>query len=367
MNEEQNWVEALKINPENLSQWSAQAPTGIPLLVWCLENGYVSTEQYMNWASQAYQLPVLRSEYFQKSFDIQLLNENRDNWEPWCFPVDVWDDTTIVACVEPPPTKPEGKVAFVLADPVALMNAWNRTQGEASPMDSEEAAPPPLDAPVGVDLNATKTFQLNLDHLTLGEPSTAVDPHPVKIPPPPPAEKEEMTLSVAHTQVKPPAKPTTKPTAKPTAAPIGKDEKSQIAAAFAQLRESYQAAMILKCRKEEAVPYKWDDSVQWVKGSDAPVSLTAPSLFRIVAKTSLPYHGYIVDSPAHREFFARMGLNELPACVTAVPLLVDNTMWGLLLAYGDDNAQTQTTLESTQKIADNLANNLRDPWLKNAA
>ena len=76
MNSTQNWVEALKINPEKLSVWSAQAPSGMPLLVWCLEKGHVSQADYLAWASQAYGLPVLANEFFtDATFEIKIFNE----------------------------------------------------------------------------------------------------------------------------------------------------------------------------------------------------------------------------------------------------------------------------------------------------
>ena len=66
MSYSQSWVEALKIKPEKLSVWSAQAPAGIPLLVFCLDKGHINAGEYFAWASKTYGLPILRNDFFKK-------------------------------------------------------------------------------------------------------------------------------------------------------------------------------------------------------------------------------------------------------------------------------------------------------------
>ena len=112
--------------------------------------------------------------------------------------------------------------------------------------------------------------------------------------------------------------------------------------------------MLFRCDATEAKPYKWGDMMNLTAQAKYPVNLATPSFFRIVAKTQLPYHGYVVDSPAHREFFARFSLTALPAAVTAVPLVHDNRLIGILVAFGDENSRSSQPLECMQKAAENL-------------
>jgi hypothetical protein len=105
MSSHQNWVEALNISPETLGQWSAQAPSGTPLLVWCLEQGHIPVESYFKWAQATFEVPVLDSSFFTKGFDAAFVTNARNsgNWYPWQYPVDNWEGVTLVACVEVPP------------------------------------------------------------------------------------------------------------------------------------------------------------------------------------------------------------------------------------------------------------------------
>lgn len=381
----QSWAEALNIKPEKLSAWSAQAPAGMPLLVWCLEKGHVPTEDYLAWASQTYGLPILKSEFFSQSFDFSSLTESRNTWDPWCFPVDRWDDVTIVACVEPPQDRPEGIFAFVLAEPTAMLEAWSRNAADttikAVPRQEPPQLPPQPDAPIGVDLFATKTFQLNLDGVDLNhESSEGVDPHVLeKIP------KEEsglQTLSTIKETAEPPPipKPETKPAPKPElkvqkappkppppAAPTPTSDDPQIARAFSSLDEAYAGVILFKCEGTEAVPYKWKSSINLSAEGRRPVSLATPSLFRIVAKTQLPYHGYIVDSPTHRTFFSSLGLEDLPEAVIAVPLVNDNRLLGIIMAYGDETLKEPQHLETVQQAAEYLTEALHSSTVKKAA
>lgn len=377
MSHPQNWAEALKINPESLSAWSELAPPGTPLLVWCLEQGHVPLSEYLQWASETYGLPVLRSEFFSENFDGSQLLESQGSWNAWCFPVDSWDGVTIVACVEPPSEKPaENSVAYVLADPNTMHAVWSRSQAQLEAKSAD--APPPVtptsaedNAPVGVNLNATKTFQLQLDVEDLnaepGQPSVAVDPHPVREEKP---EKMEQTLSIvldmtklgaapAAVQEAPPPvvrasepKPTNTPN--PTVNAVA-DESDPVTAVFNALKEDYTTALLLRCEDGDAKPFKWDASLMLsTEAANGAVHLNAPSLFRIATKTQMPYHGYVVDSPAHREFFARLGMSELPGCVTAIPIHIDEKLWGILVAIGDESAQGPKPLEKAQKLAEQV-------------
>lgn len=405
MSYSQSWVEALKIKPEKLSVWSTQAPAGIPLLVFCLEKGHINASEYFAWASKAYGLPILRNDFFKKAFETGSLAESRNTWDPWCYPVETWEDVTIVACVEPPQERPEGNFAYVLADPVAMSEAWSRSSGDTmvktvprilKPVP-EEPRPAPIaaDGPIGVDLNQTKTFHLNLDNIGLAtDHAEAVDPHAMEDSTG--GENTGMTLSVMmNTAIMPlpkvplipdlpdtedelataneppplvPSAPPPIPRVAPISAPAAsKDEKGEIARAFESIKSFYQGMMLFHCDASEARLYQWDASLKLGAKAKDPVNLATPSFFRIVARTQLPYHGYVVDSPAHREFFARFSVEALPAAVSAVPLVHDNRLIGILVAFGDENSRGAQPLECMQRAAENLTELMWQSGLKSTA
>jgi hypothetical protein len=387
MDTSQTWVEALKISPEKLSEWSEQAPAETPLLVWCLQEGHISPEDYFEWACEHFGLPILNSAFFTQSFDRTSLEPHRSNslWSPWYFPVGQWDDVTLIACAEPPAERPEGACAFVLADPAAMREVWGL--GEAK-KDAE------LEAPMGINPNATKTFILNLDSTMLMQdhvepvkptakepkpnhvdPPNLAAPTPIKAktasapPPTPPAKKSPLAVAAAVAQATPAQNP--EPAAakvKPIKGAPNPNEDSEIAAAFEHLRKDYQSSLIMRVSENAVKPYKWDPKLPVVAGQDKwNVNLSYPSFFRIVSKTMQPYHGYVIDSPAHQQFFASLNFPKAPACVTAIPLKHNGNLWGVLVAFGSETSQTGDALNHALEIGEKLGKTLDGTFHRLAA
>lgn len=399
MESPQTWVEALKINAENLAEWSTQAPADVPVLVWCLENGHVNIEDYLAWACEHYGLPILNSAFFTQSFKRESLSPDlrgSGQWTPWFFPVGNWEDVTLIACIEPPREALEGKFAFVLADPAVMHEIWGR-EGEG-----ESQSVPNPEAPQGVDLNAPTTFVLDLDNLTIaGQDPRLIDDVP--------EDKPTVTLNLRESELdattavtkplpvkaretdplpsQPPPAPATKKAAKPAAvtqtpatksAPakdsdttktnVSPNEEAEIQIAFNALRKDYFAALLMKCKDGIAKPYKWDTSLTIKAGDQSTfVNLKGPSFLRIVQKTMHPYHGYIIESPVHEEFFRSLKLANPPASVTAIPLAFGDNLWGILIAFGTESTQGPHSLELAQKVAEKLVANCGPLWLKSPA
>jgi hypothetical protein len=96
------------------------------------------------------------------------------------------------------------------------------------------------------------------------------------------------------------------------------------------------------------------------------VHLQNPTFLRIVAKTAMPYHGYLMDSEAHRSFFQALGYQDLPACVTAIPIKSDGNLWGMMVAIGTEANQKMDSLAFAQEATDGLVSKLGNEWLKAA-
>jgi hypothetical protein len=332
MNNESSWVEALNISPEMLAEWSSQAPPGKPLVVHCLEEGHIAVAEYMAWASDRYGLAVLHTSYFREAFDVGKLEDfNQSLWQPWFFPVEQWDGVTFVACVEPPSGNVDSDVRFVLSDPRAMREAWD---GIDAKLHIAEDTPPPMpeifDIPDGVKLNATKPFVLNLD---------------------------DSGVLLNET----PAEPETKPLASGEKPNSLLQNDAAFNTAFKSLNVKYSHSFVMKCTDKETQLYKWDSGLNPGETALSPISLNEPTFFRIVTKTLLPYHGYLIDSPAHREFFTALGLSEIPACVTATPLKIKGQLWGILVAVGPLELQNLETLREAESICDQLVKTLGGP------
>lgn len=407
MSDSQTWVEALNINPELLAEWSSQAPAGKPILVFCIEQGLVDYGDYMRWAQSRYELPILQANFFLGSFDPDHLEKAKltGDWHPWIFPVESWENITYIACVEPPAEPESEDVRYVLADPRAMSEAWGTTSTSIRALKKEDAPPPvPSAAPVPEEmpegLNAApKPFVLDLDNATFNiGPVTEVKPMPLvpeaKVDEPEPDLTEKTRLSViaqfpddntesskiavvppATLKVVPPPAPIhevaqTVAVKKPGAAPAksavtSADEDGAVKSLFAQLRERYSASLILKCSDQNARLYMWDQTITPTGDtSKTTVNLSYPTFIRIVAKTNLPYHGYLVNSPAHHEFFSGLGVDTLPTCVTAIPVRFENHLWGMVVALGSEENQKMESLNFVQEATERLIQTVGGTWSK---
>jgi hypothetical protein len=398
MTDPQTWVEALNIKPELLAEWSAQAPARKPILVHCIEQGLVDYGEYMRWAQERFGLAVLQANYFQATFDPNQLEQIKSSgdWHPWIFPVEQWEGVTFVACVEPPQESDSPDVRYVLADPRAMHEAWGGTITSIGRLKIDDVPPPVPDAPVEMPEGlaaAPKPFVLELDQATFNiGPVTEVKPMPEE---PPPAEKIEEAPEAPPVVAKaPPKAPELKvvpavaeaPAAKPAAtikdipvtpaapaaakkAPVQRvssaDEDDAVKALFTALRERYSASLIMKCSEQNARVYQHDESLSPAgDAAKTTVNLSYPTFMRIVAKTNLPYHGYLVDSPAHNEFFAALGLDKLPTCVTAIPVRFENVLWGMVVAFGTEENQKMDSLNFAQEATERLLNSVAANWSK---
>ena len=359
-----------------------QVPANTPLLVWCLVNGMVKSDEYLAWACDHYGMAVLNAEFFEH-FDRESLTSLRaeTSWSAWCFPVGKWDDVIFVACSEPLPEMPDGNYTFVLADPRLMGEAWG-TNAVA-----EEKV---IEAPIGINLNATRTFVLNLDELSGSqEHAEKIDPNEIDE-----NDKTQVTLSVvlnpapktdsannapavatqttasqtnASRASAPPPAPSVKQTTRKNQTGSKVTDDGEIAVAFDRLHENYQSALLMQCADGFAKPYKWDESLPIVRAQEKfNVNLGFPSFFRIVAKTLQPYHGYVIDSPAHKEFFENLNFEAPPACVTAVPVKAGEKLWGILVCFGGEASKTTEALEQAVAICEKLSASHGEDWSKAA-
>ncbi|HMN68176.1 MAG TPA: hypothetical protein PKC28_06515 [Bdellovibrionales bacterium] len=353
------WAEALKISADSLERWSLEAPEGMPVVVHCLEQALIRGEDYFAWAQEHFGMAMLNSSFFASALDTSRLREARQNgdWKPWMFPVSEWDGVLYVACAEPPSTEIPDTV-FLLADPVVMRQAWN---------DCEESS---FEAPTGLS-DAPPPFKLNLDNTAFGAtavdlaPENTVSENTMPVIPLPVEQTESHILSPTAAVLpempvmeKDPARPsliTKSPPPKPKIVALD----NEINGLFTHLRQRYQASLVMRVHQNVATIYRWDPELNLqASAPNASVNLSYPTFLRIVSKTMMPYHGYLVDSPAHQELFAHFGMDKLPACVSAVPIRTNGDLWGIAIAFGDESAQKLDSLNFLQDAVDRLVHQI---------
>jgi hypothetical protein len=345
----------------------------MPLVFWCLEQGFIPADAYLAWARETYQLPVLDNAFFLSGMDRADMPADR-NAGPWtvaCFPVGHWDGLTYLACVEPPREVPTGQYVFVLADPRAMSAAWNDLPSSVSAVASLS-----FDMPEGLASKAVKPFQLNFDEASLmGNADPNAKPKPAPAPSQPRVIATNEVKVPSSTKTAAPAKLDMGDLAEPEAMPpppppvkaplsAGMDpEQQEIDLAFRTLKEHFTSSMLMKIDGNYASLYRWSSEFDLAAvANQCKVDLSGPSLFRIVAKTKLPYHGFVVDSPAHRDFFKQIGYDDLPASVTAVPIKIEDELWGLLLSLGTQAASRAKPLQAAETAVEKLKEALAGVW-----
>jgi|GEM_PF-3171594 len=107
------WIEALNLDPKIFQN----CPPEEPVLVWGLKNGSVDEQAYLAWASEYYELPVISPQFFARKWDNELVQtfQHIHQWSETCFPVDLWEKTLFVACLEPQAILSDQPICYVLS------------------------------------------------------------------------------------------------------------------------------------------------------------------------------------------------------------------------------------------------------------
>lgn len=175
---------------------------------------------------------------------------------------------------------------------------------------------------------------------------------PTKAPTPPSEDLSQVTAVTLVSKVKlPPA---------PPSLDQAKNLESAFAWAFAQVTGRYSHAMALQETNSQMLPWLWTPNWRTPeKINSKATSLDQPSLFRIAGKTRRPYHGFIVESDIHKQFFNSWGFATLPPCATAIPIVVLDHVWGLLLCVGDESSESPEALKLAEATAEKIADFIR--------
>jgi hypothetical protein len=174
---EKDWRKRFARSGAELVSWQAECPEGESLLRWCLLNGKISESEYLEWASEIYQLPVILSDFFSEPENqtagraLWEKSQTAFPWSPGFFPVGEWQGVLLVACVEPPPVKLPGPHCFALASARRLNEIWSSLQAPVT-TTSPLADSPQVVAPKAAPAQVASPF----DDLGPDEPShIAVD------------------------------------------------------------------------------------------------------------------------------------------------------------------------------------------------
>lgn len=412
------WVSALRVDPSQFQLWQTQKPNNSSMTFWCLETHKVKLLDYLQWARDHFGLAVIKEAYFEEPPQLEFWHKIKSvaNWSPELLPLAEWDGVVFVGCVEPPEDiQWSFPVRYLLASPKSLLGRWQQLQKgvmtSVAPAVAKAPMPPPSIppevstpvlnpslspemAPLSVPATETNGF----DALERGLDAAAEESES-----PSPSTNSALvvmpeglsldSLSVAPLKLSEEAEPITgvtgvntgsgytDPLSKPISsapsapAPQGsvidthriapndlasaKTVNEAVAWAFDRMRTHFHHSMVLIFEGPNLRPWRWETA--WVPRSNEnfkAFDLEQPSLFRIVQRTRLPYHGHVVPSEANVRFFLNWGHESLPAHVTAVPLILNGEMLGLLMSIGEASANSSETLDFCERTAMPLAQSL---------
>lgn len=121
------------------------------------------------------------------------------------------------------------------------------------------------------------------------------------------------------------------------------------------LRSSYDRAMMFSFQEGRFTPFLWTQGFT-KDGVPGSYSTSEPSPFRLVEQTQLPYHGYVMENPTTKQFFADWQENTDPENLTLVPLVESHRLFGMILCTGPKSTYTRAHLAQVERAAHEIVN-----------
>jgi hypothetical protein len=124
---------------------------------------------------------------------------------------------------------------------------------------------------------------------------------------------------------------------------------------LSRMREHFDKTMILTCLGGTLKPWKWDE--RWFKDlkRNTEIDMSQPSVFKIVADSQFPYHGFIVPNETNEAFFKTWNQGKIPEHVTIWPLKGDHDLIGMILGISDRKKGAHVRLDTIEVIAEDVA------------
>lgn len=127
-----------------------------------------------------------------------------------------------------------------------------------------------------------------------------------------------------------------------------------------RVQKIYQQGMILLFQGGQLKPWKWTDNLAAVNsGNPTPIALEDASIFRIVFRTCLPFHGHVVPNPINDLFFTEFRGGVTPAHVTLMPIMIDQQIGGMVMGLTDAEVDYKNSLRKMETLTHEVAIHLK--------
>ena len=411
MREKALWVDSLNIDPDQYQKWCKDVPEFTSVTSWCLKNRKIEPQTYLNWAREYYQLASLHTQFFEQTPPpIQLWKKllHSASWSDEMLPVSEWDGIVFIACLELPkqenlnfPTRfiltsnenlnkywkvfkdifPHFKTASQKNQKNTPKNQKNKPQkDQANKENQNQANKQNLENIDPKWANSTKKLSENEEVISSkleGLSQIQVDENPNINPYQSPQNQSPTHPRSSENLTNPPPDP--KPDSSPTNTlskmtdtkkldskpvflePFGissnsdeiKNNEDLINWVFQQMSPYFSACLWFVLENQHLSCWRYTSNLK-PHDSNQKIDYTQPSIFRIVFRTGLPYHGYTTSSPTNDQFFKNWGYEAHPEHVTAYPIKKNLEVTGVLMGLSDSNSNTDNALSQTERIVEKI-------------
>jgi hypothetical protein len=360
-------------------------------------------------------LPLLSSQFF---LETPLPSDFYGKWAthyPWseeCLPVAEWDGCLIVACLHPPQDFPSTpRCILVLAHSLDLETAWIALKAPKKQSHNKNQYSEDL-LPEGFDLSLTKpsavpsTNEFSMEDLekTFAVATTSADLNSsvneensieespisastleglfqtdekislenLQAPPVPSMTQtnvREFRKSESQSNMKLKQAPLIR--FNPAANESFRLEKlrlinpqnmiKNLESALMEMKGTFEKSLVFSFNENETqlIVYAWDEKFAEIKEPSLKIALDSPSIFKIVATTQKPYHGYVSLNEVNEKFFEAWNHDHIPDHVTITPIIFHNKLVGLLMGFAEKSKYNRATLNLAEQVSKKLFSDLK--------
>lgn len=123
-----NWQDHFTSAMQEAENLYSKDSTNVSLLMFCLRSKLISAAEYLEWAKENFQIPVLSGKFFQihkPSAELYKKWQKIHKWSNECMPIAEWDGVLIIACLEIPENYNNvNPTTFVLTSHEVLDQTW---------------------------------------------------------------------------------------------------------------------------------------------------------------------------------------------------------------------------------------------------
>ena len=427
--ENQPWSKHFKVSEKDFERWQSKTP-GDSFLFWSLKEKIVSTKDYLEWAVEHYQIPLLNDiffeQYIMKKKEWKEVKE-LSSWTKEKIPVAVWNELVFIGCLEPSPYEKDFdfEYRFVLVSNFALEKMWNFTKSLSQSILREEEKTlsklsllkpslkvssaevslkpspkvSPAEAPLKPVLKASPKEELlkpsfpksSPVDLSLIQSKNLKTKSKVQASLPDPEEERvqdidnktfpgrtyEESNQFVMAQTK--NKTTIKKAQSTSSLKLDRSYKEETSNStliikqdneydklWEQTKSLFCTNIILEVKDNRAYSVFTSGKVSLKEEDKNLVDMEDYSLFKVVRRGH-PYHGFVVDTQANKTFFNKIGWDSFPPHVSAIPVKDESRQLKYIFVGLSIKALSKKSIQDVEKITSDFFQSKNKTKLKLAS